>query len=206
MKKTILLLLLLTCFTFGAQAQAQLKQDLDNLRTWMREKTNLADSTIRAEWPTVKKEYKEKTAAIDQNATDLSDSSKAEYAGMKQRYQQWEAENETRKEGELDSRELERWERQMTGTANIHRIKPANLRDSYVQSLEYTRQQRRDWSLRDWDYADFVMGELNTRKTKVTDRLSNSDKIKITALQLEFNTLKKSREAKDAYNNARDKK
>ncbi|MBF9253977.1 hypothetical protein I2I11_11800 [Pontibacter sp. 172403-2] len=208
MKKltTWLLTLLLTGLTCGvqAQSQSQVETDLNNLRAWMREKSSMADSTIRAEWPLVKKEYKAKTSTLDQNAKELSDSSRAEYNSIKQRYQQWEAQNETRKATNPNGRELENWERRMTGTSQIGRIRPANLRDSFVQALELTRTQRRDWSLRDWDYAELVMGEMNTRKNEVLDKLSNSDKIKIAALQVEFATLKKSREAKDAYENVRE--
>jgi len=208
MKKltTCLLIILLTGLTCGVQAQSktQVEEDLNNLRTWMREKSSMADSAIRAEWPTVKKEYKSKTSTLDQNARDLSDSSRAEYNTMKQRYQEWEAQNETRKAADVDNREVERWERRMTGTTQIDRVKPANLRDSFVRALELTRQDRRNWSLRDWDYAELVMGELNTRKTDVLDRLNNGDKIKIAALQVEFATLRKSREARDAYENVRE--
>lgn len=201
-----LLTLLLAGFTYNVQAQSktQVEEDLNNLRAWMREKSSMADSAIRAEWPTVKKEYKTKTSALDQNTKNLSDSSRAEYNSMKERYQEWEAHNENRKATSPDNRELERWERQMTGTTQVRRIKPANLRDSFVRALELTRQERRNWSLREWDYAELVMGEMNTRKASVLDRLNNSDKIKIAALQVEFATLRKSREAKDAYENVRE--
>jgi len=206
-KLTICLLtLLLAGFTYNVQAQSktQVEEDLNNLRAWMHEKSSMADSAIRAEWPTVKKEYKVKTSALDQNARNLSDSSRAEYKSIKERYQQWEAQNENRKATSPDNQELEHWERQMTGTTQVRRIKPANLRDNFVQALEFTRQERSNWSLRDWDYAELVVGELNTRKTDVLDKLNNSDKIKIAALQVEFATLRKSREAKDAYENVRE--
>ncbi|WP_242916560.1 hypothetical protein [Pontibacter liquoris] len=207
-KTTWLLTLLLAGFTFGAQAQSQsqVEKDLNDFRAWMRQKSGMADSTIRAEWPTVKKEYKEKTYTLDQNTKKLSDSSRAEYATMKQRYQEWEERNETRKAVDLEGRELDRWELEMTGSAQINRIKPAGLRDAFVQALDYTRVNRRNWTLRDWDYAEFVIGELNTRKAEVLDRLNNGDKIKIAALQVEFATLKKGREAKDAYNNMREQR
>ncbi len=194
--------------SFGAkaQSQSQAEKDLDDLRAWMRTKSGMADSAIRAEWPTVKKEYKAKTYTLDQNSKKLSDSSRAEYASMKQRYQEWEDRNETRKAVDLEGAQLERWERLLAHTTQISRIKPANLRDAFTQALEYTREHRRNWSLRDWDYADFVIGELNTRKSEVLDQLNNGDKIKIAALQVEFVTLKKGREAKDAYHNMREER
>ncbi|WP_299758602.1 hypothetical protein [uncultured Pontibacter sp.] len=201
MKKHLKLVLAiaLTVITAGmAQAQSQLERDLDDLRTWMQKRSTQADSTIAAEWPTVKKEFEELTYSLDNNTKKLSDKSRSEYNDYKQRYEAWEL----RHEGELvdlDGQELERWERELTGTSTISKIKPVHLRDAFTRALEYTRGYRQDWSLKDWSYAEFVVGELNTRKTEVLDLLSTGDKIKIAALQVEFATLKKSREAKDAY-------
>lgn len=203
-----MLAMLLVSMAWGAQAQSQsqLEQDLAELRAWMQKKSAQADEAIKQEWPTVKEEFKELTYTLDRNTKKLSESSRTEYNDIKQRYKEWEERNETRKAVDLDGRELERWERQMTGTTNIAKIKPAKMRDAYTQLLEYTRANRRDWSLRDWDYAEFVFGELNTRKAEVLDYLSNGDKIKIAALQVEFATLKKSREAKDMYQDMREEK
>jgi len=205
-KWVLTLLLLSLSWTAQAQASSQLEQDLTALRAWMQQKASQADETIRAEWPTVKQEFKELSYTLDRNTKKLSDSSRAEYNSIKQRYQQWEERNETRKAVDLEGPELARWERAMTGTTQIAKIKPARLRDAYLQLLTYTREQRRNWSLRDWDYAEFVFGELNTRKAEVLDYLHNSDKIKIAALQVEFATLKKSREAKDMYHDMREDK
>ena len=191
---------------FGAQAQAptQLEKDLAAFRSWMQNKANLADSTIRREWPTVKKEYRQLTYSLDQNTRKMSDKSREEYGEMKSQYKEWEERNETRKPVDLEREKLEHWEKSMTGTTRIASIKPANLREAFELALTVTREHRRSWSLSDWEYAEFVVGELNTRKTEVLDKLNNGDKIKIAALQVEFATLKKSREAKDRYQERRD--
>ncbi|TPE43533.1 hypothetical protein [Pontibacter mangrovi] len=181
-----------------AEAQSQLEKDLADLRTWMQQRSAQADSTLAAEWPTIKKEYEELTYSLDHNTKKLSEQSRSEYNGYKQRYQAWEERHEAELVN-LDKEELERWERQMAGTAQIGKIKPVHLRDAFTRSLEYTRVNRQEWSLRDWAYAEFVSGELNARKQEVLDLLSTGDKIKIAALQVEFATLQKSRQAKDAY-------
>ncbi|WP_439880041.1 hypothetical protein ACSX1A_12825 [Pontibacter sp. MBLB2868] len=208
--RSLVLAFVLTAVTLSVQGQSQSKsqveQSLKEFRTWMQQKSSQADSTIRREWPTVKEEYKELTYSLDQNTKSMTESSRSEYAAMKQRYKEWEERNETRKAVDLDGQELERWERTMTGTTHIGRIKPALLRDAFARALDYTREERRNWSLRDWDYAEFVLGELQTRKSELLDKLNNGDKIKIAALQVEFVTLKKSREAKDAYQEMREEK
>lgn len=192
--------------TVQAQTRSQVEQDLENLRNWMRKKTAQADSVTRAEWPVVKQEFKALTSGLDKNTEKLSQESKEEYNQYKSRYSEWEERNELRKAVDLDGRELERWERVMTGTTNIAAIKPAALRDAYIRLTDYTRANRRNWNLRDWDYAEFVFGELNTRKAEVLDKLNNSDKIKIAALQVEFATLKKGREAQEMYKEMREKR
>ncbi|GAA4440815.1 hypothetical protein GCM10023188_38550 [Pontibacter saemangeumensis] len=187
----------------GAQAQSKVEQDLTELRAWMQRRSAQADSTIRKEWPNVKQEYKELTYGLNRNTQQLSEESQKEYKTMKERYGEWEARNESISV-DLDGHELERWERQLTGTTNISRLKPTRMRDAYVQALDITRSQRREWSLRDWEYAEFVLGELNSRKAEVLNQLNNSDKIKIAALQVEFASLKKGREARDAYEHMRE--
>ncbi|MFD3000732.1 hypothetical protein ACFS7Z_10200 [Pontibacter toksunensis] len=201
--KWMLTLVLVTATLGGAQAQSQLEKDLADLRAWMQRRSSQADSTIRKEWPTVKQEFKSLTAGLNRDSQNLSEESREEYNDIKQRYEGWEERNESTSV-DLSGKELERWERKLTGTTNISRLKPAKLRDAYVQHLEVTREQRRNWSLRDWEYAEFVIGELNTRKAEVFDQLSSGDKIKIAALQLEFASLKKSREVKDAYEQRRE--
>lgn len=203
MMKWALALVLATIAWGGAQAQSQVEQDLADLRAWMQRRSAQADSTIRNEWPNVKQEYKELTYGLNRNTQELSESSRKEYNTMKQRYGEWEERHEAESVN-LDGEELERWERQLTGTTNISRLKPARMFDTYTQLLEKTRAQRREWSLRDWEYAEFVFGELNSRKAEVLEQLTNSDKIRIAALQVEFASLKKGREARDAYEHMRE--
>lgn len=201
--KWMLALVLATATLGGAQAQTQLEQDLANLRAWMLRRSSQADSTIRKEWPSVKQEFKSLSSSLNRNPQKLSEESREEYNEIKQRYEGWEERNESTSM-DLNGKELERWEKELTGTANISRLKPAKMRDAYVRLLEKTREQRRNWTLRDWEYAEFVLGELNSRKAEVLDKLSSGDKIKIAALQVEFASLKKGREAKDAYKNMRE--
>lgn len=203
-----LLAILFTGTIVGVQAQtkSQVEQDLDKLRTWMRKKSVQADSVTRAEWPSVKQEYKSLTTTLDKNTEKLSEESKKEYSQYKSRYGEWEERNEIRKAVDLDGRELEHWEKQMTGTTRIANIRPDDLRDAYIRLTDNTRAYRRNWDLRDWEYAEFVFGELNTRKAEVLHKLNNSDKIKIAALQVEFATLKKSREAQELYQDMREKR
>lgn len=185
-----------------AQAQSQLERDLADLRSWMQKRSSQADSTIATEWPAVKKEFKELTYSLDSNTRKLSEKSRSEYNGYKEQYAAWQERHDSELV-DLDGEKLSRWERAMAGTTAIDKVKPVHLRNAFNSALEYTRAHRQNWSPRDWAYAEFVMGQLNSRKAEVLDLLSAGDKIKIAALQVEFTTLQKSRQAKDAYEERR---
>ncbi len=202
------LTLVLASITFMAQAQtqSQLEKDLADLRAWMRNKANQGDSITRAEWPNIKREFNIKTQNLEQGSSKLSQQSKEEYSSIKTRYRSWEQQNEERYGQPLNREEAARWEKELTGTNNIMHLKANQMRPAFVQFLEAVRGQRSRWSLRDWDYAEHVYLQLSDRKQQVLQQMNNSDKMKVAALQVEFNTLRKSRDAKDLYENMREKR
>ncbi|MDX5418444.1 MAG: hypothetical protein LPK09_04450 [Hymenobacteraceae bacterium] len=210
MKKitTIAFAFVLVLLTFGAQAQSKskLEQDLEDLRTWMNRKASQGDSITRAEWPAIKQEFRARTHSLEQSTGKMTAQSKQEYGELKTRYRQWEADNEERYGQPLDRETASDWERKLAGTQNIRNLKASQMRDTYIRFMENVRAKRVDWSLRDWDYAEHVYLMLSDRKQQVLDQMSNSDKMKIAALQVEFNTLRKSRDAKDMYNSMRDQR
>lgn len=208
MKKTLLaiLTLLLSMNTVDVQAQTKtkLEQDLEDFRSWMNKRVNQGDSITKAEWPVIKQEFRTRTQSLDRNSSQLNEQSKQEYGELKSRYNQWEAENEERYGQPLSRETASAWERRLAGTNKIGQVKASQLRNTFVRFMENVRAQRTDWSLRDWDYAEHVYLQLSDRKQQVLDQMTNNDKIKVAALQVEFNTLRKSRDAKDRYNQMRE--
>lgn len=190
----------------SVQAQSQLEKDLESFRAWMIKKASQGDSITKAEWPAIKESFKSKTASLDQNSENMTEESKEEYNELKSQYKSMAARHEEQYGQPLKREEAIRWEKELAGRTNLRSIKPAELRDVFLCFTEGVRGQRADWSLRDWDYAEHVYLELSNRKQVVLDKLSNGDKIKIAALQVEFNALRKSRDAKDKYNEMRDKR
>lgn len=200
--------MLLSLMAFGVQAQSKskLEQDLEDLRNWMNRKATEGDSITRAEWPAVKEEFKVRSKSLEQDSNKLTEKSQQEYGVLKSRYSQWEAQNEERLGQPLDRETAAAWERKLTGTRNIANLKAGQMRDTYIRFMDSVRAQRSNWSLRDWDYAEHVYLVLNDRRQQVLGNMNNSDKIKVAALQVEFNTLRKSRDAKDMYNNMREQR
>lgn len=200
--------LTLSLGTLQAQAQgkSKLEQDLADFRNWMNKRVNQGDSITKAEWPAVKQEFKARTQGLDRNRNELSDSSQQTYGELKNRYQTWEARHEEAHGQPLSRETAATWERRLAGTNKISQLKASQLRDTHVRFMENVRARRTDWTLRDWDYAEHVYLRLNDRRQQVLGQLSNSDKMKIAALQVEFNTLRKSRDAKDKYNQLREQR
>ncbi len=210
MKKLVkwALALVLVSITFAAQAQtqSQLEKDLADLRAWMRSKANQGDSITRAEWPHIKREFNLRTENLERGSSKLSQQSKEEYSTLKSRYRSWEQQNEERYGQPLNREEAARWEKELAGTTNIQNLRANQMRDTFIYFMEGVRGQRSRWSLRDWDYAEHVYLKLSDRKQEVLGQMNNSDKMKVAALQVEFNTLRKSRDAKDLYENMREKR
>ncbi|PKV63290.1 DUF6565 domain-containing protein [Pontibacter ramchanderi] len=201
-------LLAMTLGTLGAQAQtrSKLEQDLEDFRNWMNKRVNQGDSITRAEWPTVKQEFRARTQRLDRSSGQMNEASKQEYGELKSQYQEWEAENDERYGQPLSRETAANWERRLAGTSNIGQLRASQIRGVYIRFMENVRAQRTNWSLRDWDYAEHVYLQLNDRKQQVLSQMNNSDKMKVAALQVEFNTLRKSRDAKDRYNQMREQR
>ncbi|WP_299987018.1 hypothetical protein [uncultured Pontibacter sp.] len=202
------LMLVTVLSTLGAQAQtkSKLEQDLEDFRTWMNKRVSQGDSITRAEWPVIKQEFRTRTQSLDRNSGQMSEASKQEYGELKTRYNEWEAEKEERYGDPLNRETAAAWERRLAGTNKIGQLKASQLRGTFIRFMENVRAQRTDWSLRDWDYAEHVYLLLSDRKQQVLSQMNNSDKMKVAALQLEFNTLRKSRDAKDRYNQMREQR
>lgn len=195
---------MMTVAAVGVQAQSKLEQDLAELRTWMNRKISQGDSITRAEWPSIKQEFKIRTENLDRKSGDLSDKSEKEYNELKADYRAWEAERESSYGQPLSREEASRWEVELAGRKNLNRIRASQMRDVWVHFMEEVRTRRTDWSLRDWEYAEHVYNGLSDRKQAVLHDMSTGDKIKVAALQVEFNTLRKSRDAKDRYQQMRE--
>jgi hypothetical protein len=199
------LTLLLVTITLGVEAQSKskLEQDLDNLRAWMKSKASQGDSLTRAEWPHIKREFNARTQHLERDSSQLSKKSKQEYGQLKSDYRQLEQKNEERYGDPLNREQAARWERALAGTSNIRSLKASQMRDTFVRFMDEVRSKRGGWSLRDWDYAEHVYLQLSDRKQQVLDKMATGDKMKVAALQVEFNTLRTSRDVKDRYNESR---
>jgi len=192
--------------TLNVQAQSQLEKDLQSFRTWMNRKATQADSVTRAEWPIIKESFKAATSRLDQQADSLSKESKQEYAELKLQYQEMEVRQEGQYGQPLNPAEAIKWEKELAGRTKLSKIKPDELRPVFTYFMEGVRGQKANWSLRDWEYAEHVYLELSNRKQVLLDRLSNGDKIRIAALQVEFNSLRTSRDVQNKYEEMRDKR
>ncbi|WP_114782469.1 hypothetical protein [Botryobacter ruber] len=206
--RTWVLTMLLATLAVGVQAQekSKLEKDLASLRDWMSRKAGQADSITRAEWPVIKREFREMTASLDRNSNSMTETDKQEYGQLKSKYQTWEEKTEGSYGEPLNRDEARRWEIDLVGTSAISSVTAEEMRETFTYFMEQVRISRGLWNLRDWDYAEHVYLQLSDRKQQVLDKMTNGDKIKVAALQVEFNTLRKSHDVREKLESKKEKK
>lgn len=180
------------------------EERLEELRGWMNEKSEQADTSIREDWPEVKETFRQRTAELDKNVDSLSAESKAEYNRLKQRYERWESRQERRQNTPLDADELVKWQEQLLREFDdIDSISPQNVREAYLTFMGVVRAKRQNWTQSDWDYVDNIYGKLNQRRRQIEGQMSNSDKLKVRALQAEYLSIEGAADAKSLMQNMR---
>lgn len=166
------------------------EDELEEFRAWLNQQTGKADTAIRREWPTVREELRERNARLEQKFDSLSAESKEEYRELQSRYERWQERQERRQERPLAPSELSQWQdRLLRDYENLDKVQPENIREAYLTFMGEVRTNRRNWTQDDWDYVDYVYGQLNQRRRELEGQLRTADKLKIRTLQAEYLTL-----------------
>lgn len=166
------------------------EDELEEFRAWLNQQTNKADTAIRREWPAVREELRERNARLEQRFDSLSTESKEEYLELQKRYERWEERQERRQERPLAPATLSQWRgRLLEEYENLDKVQPENIREAYLTFMGEVRTNRRNWTQDDWDYVDYVYGQLNQRRREIEGQLRTADKLKIRTLQAEYLTL-----------------
>ena len=175
------------------------EDQLEEFRTWLNEQTDKGDTAIRKEWPKVKEELRRRNARLEENFDSLSEKSQQEYRRLQDRYERWEDRQERRQQLPLDPKKLSQWQEQLLREySDINKIKAINLREAYLTFMGVVRTKRRTWNQDDWDYVDYVYGQLNQRRRQVENELTTGDNLKIRALQTEYLALEGSADTQSA--------
>jgi len=160
---------------------------LEEFRGWLNEQVDKGDNAIREDWPQTREKLRERNQELEQKFDSLSVEGKEEYRQLQDRYAQWEARQERRQQQPLNPKEIARWEDQLLGEySSIEDISAATVREAYLTFMGGVRTKRRGWSQDDWDYADYVYGQLNQRRRQIEGEISTADNIKIRTLQAEY--------------------
>lgn len=180
------------------------KEELNEFRNWVNDKTTEADSNASRRWPKVKEEFRTKTARMETHLDSLSEDSKREYAELKKRYELWEKKQEARTAQPLNETTLVRWRKELLGDhQNLQTMTGTNARETYLMFIGVVRAKKSNWTLTDWDYVDHVYSELNNRKGQIESNIPMADRLKIKSLQAEYLALESAADAQDAYENVK---
>jgi hypothetical protein len=82
----------------------------------------------------------------------------------------------------------------------VNKIPASQIEDVYSRFIEATRDQRRNWSAKDWDEASDALARLNARYEVVRKDLPLEERINVRTYQGEFRTLQGARRVKDRVN------
>ncbi|GAA4017973.1 hypothetical protein GCM10022408_34570 [Hymenobacter fastidiosus] len=176
-----------------------LERDLDVFSSWVNDKLDRAETTVRRELPHIKEDFDRQSKRLDAAVDSLSGQSKREYTTQKGRYEQWAS-----KQDSLDAvtrraaPAADPQRRLLNETVVITKARATELPDLYGRLLEHTRDNRRQWSPADWSAASTVLSRLNGRYEQVREQLSLDDRLRVRSLQTEFRTLEKARDVKEA--------
>ncbi len=177
---------------------------LEDMREWMSDRTT-GDDTIENDTSSMRKEFKRRTAELDARMDSLSEKSRAEYQQLKDRYNNWEARQQRRQQTPLQPNKLKQWQDQLLREfKDLQTVTPANVREAYLTFMGVVRAKRQNWTQDDWDYVDYVYGQLNERKRQIDDNMSTGDLLKVKALQAEYLTLEGAADTQSMIGTMRD--
>jgi hypothetical protein len=80
---------------------------------------------------------------------------------------------------------------------NLAQARANELPDLYERFIATTRDERKQWSYRDWEAAAAVLARLNARYGEVRSELPIEERVRIRSFQGEFHTLKGARKVKE---------
>lgn len=177
------------------------EQDLKQLREWVQLQSDKISMTTRAEWPSIKSEFARQASKIEGGFQSLSDQSKREFLELKTKFENLET-KPLYDEIPLQTEEVKLREKDLLGVySNIQNIKPTQMAQAYLAFIHSVRAKRQTWIPRDWDYAEYVLQKLASRKAAIEDKLNTLDEVKIRAWTGEFYTLRAGREFKENQKN-----
>lgn len=178
------------------------EEELEDFREWLNRQAEKGDTAIRREWPEVKEELRRRNAELERDFDSLSTKSQAEYRRLQDRYRQWEERQERRMQQPLDEKRVAQWRQQLLREyAQIDQLEASQMREAYLTFMGSVRTKRRSWTMQDWDYVDYVYGQLNQRRRQLEEQIRTADNLKIRSLQAEYLALEGSADTQDMVEN-----
>lgn len=163
------------------------EERLEEFRGWLSRQTERGDTAIRREWPRVREELRRRNAELERDFDSLSTKSQREFRDLQSRYERWEERQERRQQQPLEANKVAEWQEQLLREyADVSNIRPENIREAYLTFMGAVRAKKSNWTQEDWDYVDYVYGQLNQRRRQLEGQLRTADNLKIRTLQAEY--------------------
>ncbi|OON68773.1 DUF6565 domain-containing protein [Hymenobacter sp. CRA2] len=181
------------------RAISSVERDLGVFRDWINTKLDQADVVTKREMPRIKEEYETQSTRIDRGIDSLTAQGKREYAGLKNRYESWEARQERLEKQASQPETAQQTQTRMLGeNVNLATARGSEMTDLYGRFIDYVRTNRKNWTAEDWAQASVVLTRLNQRYEKVREQIGVEDRLRVRSWQAEFRTLEQAKKTKEA--------
>lgn len=198
---SIFFLLIFYCVSCQQSKETEIRNDLDQFEAWLNERSEHIENFSDQEWKEAQDRYNKLQDDVENNFNQLSQNTQDRYNDLKARFQEWQEDNTNKDvtQGDVFSTQEDVFEdhpdaafsTQLLGDySNLSTITALNVKNAYMAFITNVRDSHKTWDKPNWDKAQIVYSELNERKDEVSENIPAEDKIKITALQAEFNALR----------------
>jgi Tfp pilus assembly protein PilP len=183
--------------------------ELSDFRSWVSNTVSRADDATEEERASIRQEFQQLSARAGNSLSELTNDARTEFARLTARYEDWDAEQDRKMMARKQQQEQNAMVQggQMTEKLldapfrNVNSLTASQVRDAYISFMENVRDNRKDWSEKDWELVEQVLKQLNNRKEQVNEGLSTKDQAKILALQAEFQLLQSGQQIKEEIKN-----
>ncbi len=176
------------------EAENDVQDELGDFRNWVNTTTGSVADKTEEDWQQAKEDFKMRTQELDQKQEHFSGEVKQDYQHLKQQFTEAD---EMYQSSHMEAQKVE-WQRNLLGTyADLSTINETNVREAYITFMDNVREQRKNWTDKEWEMAKVVLNSLDERRKAITADIPTDSQIKIKALQMEFHTLETGADASD---------
>ena len=164
--------------------------DYDAYRGYVVSVRDTSDRYYDRDWAELERDYNERKARVEAKADKLDEKSRAEYNQLDADWAAFKARYDERRVQRDNEARLAKIRTELVETDDITfaSVEAATIRDVYEKFIERVRNNRANYNSADWVVVNEVYRNLKARRQAVNDAIKGQDRLRITALETEYET------------------